>query len=199
MVMITIALLMVSEGLAGVIWGSDTKDFHHYFAGSGVFALPGGLFVSHHDAWIDGLTVLLVGLLALFFKLTRVGIALRAASTNETAAALMGVRVARVHALTWGLATVLAAIAGLLLAPRVLLDPSMMFSPLLKAFAAAVLGGLNSVLGAIVGGWLLGVIETLAGAYISTEFQATIGFTIIVLTLSVRPHGLLGRPEVKKV
>jgi branched-chain amino acid transport system permease protein len=104
-----------------------------------------------------------------------------------------------VHALTWGIAAALGATAGILIVPKVFLDPSMMFAPLLKAFAAAVLGGMNSVAGAIVGAWLLGIIETMAGAYGSTEFQASIAFLIIVLVLSVRPQGLLGRPEVKKV
>jgi len=79
------------------------------------------------------------------------------------------------------------------------LDPAMMFSPLLKSFAAAVLGGMNSVAGAIIGAWLLGVIETLAGAYVSTEFQASIAFVIIILVLTLRPEGLLGKPEIKKV
>jgi branched-chain amino acid transport system permease protein len=120
-------------------------------------------------------------------------------SQNEVAARLMGVRVARVHALTWGIATALGAVAGLLVVPKLFLDPSMMFAPLLKAFAAAVLGGMRSIAGAVVGAWLLGVIETLAGAYVSTEFQATIAFVILVLVLVIRPEGLLGKREIKKV
>jgi branched-chain amino acid transport system permease protein len=162
-------------------------------------SLPGGLVVSEHDAWIIGVALLMVLLLAVFFRTTRVGIALRAVSQNPVAAQLMGVRVARVHALTWGIATVLGATAGILIVPKLFLDPAMMFAPLLKSFAAAVLGGMNSVAGAIIGAWLLGVIETLAGAYISPEFQATIAFLIIILVLSIRPEGLLGKPEIKKV
>lgn len=198
-VMVTIAIYMVFDGLAGVVWGTDDKEFHHYFSGFETYQLGGDLITSRHDAWINGTAVFVVILLALFFRFTRVGVALRAVSQNEVAARLMGVRVPRVHALTWGIATLLAAIAGILLVPKLLLSPSMMFSPLLKAFAAAVLGGLNSVAGAIIGGWLLGVIETLAGAYVSTEFQATIAFVIIVVVLTVRPEGLLGKPEIKKV
>ena len=198
-VMMTIGMLMVTEGGAGVIWGTDTKEFHHFFANPDSISLPGGLVMSEHDAWIIGSALAMVVLLALFFRFTRIGIALRAVSQNELASQLMGVRVARVHALTWGLATTLAAVAGILIVPKLFLDPSMMFSPLLKAFAAAVLGGMNSVAGAIVGGWLLGIIETLSGAYISTEFQASIAFIIIIVVLTIRPQGLLGKPEIKKV
>ncbi|MBW2523580.1 MAG: branched-chain amino acid ABC transporter permease [Deltaproteobacteria bacterium] len=198
-VMVTIGLLMAFEGVAGVIWGTDTKEFHHYFAEAKSFSLPSGLVLSHHDAWIIGAAVGVALLLGAFFRFTRIGIALRAVSQNPVAAQLMGVRVARVHAITWGLATVLAAVAGILIVPRVFLDPSMMFAPLLKAFAAAVLGGMRSVSGAIVGGWLLGVVETMVGAYVSTEFQASIAFVIIIVVLTVRPEGLLGKPEIKKV
>lgn len=198
-VMVTIGLMIVFEGSAGIIWGTDTKEFHHVFAESGTLSLPGGLAMSVHDAWIVGVGLFIVGVLAVFFHSTRMGVALRAVSQNQVAARLMGVRVARVHAFTWAIATALGALAGLLIVPKLFLDPSMMFAPLLKAFAAAVLGGMNSVAGAIVGAWLLGIIETLAGAYVSTEFQASIAFFIIILVLTFRPEGILGKPEIKKV
>jgi branched-chain amino acid transport system permease protein len=198
-VMVTIGLLMVLEGAAGVIWGTDVKEFHHVFSQPGSIPLPAGVHLSSHDAWIIGAAALTSLGLAVFFRTTRAGIALRAVAQNEHAAELMGVRVARIHALTWGIASLLGAVAGLLIVPRLFLDPAMMFGPLLKAFAAAVLGGMNSVAGAILGAWLLGIIEVLAGAYVSTEFQATIAFVIIVLVLTFRPEGLLGRHEIKKV
>ena len=198
-VMVTIGLLMVSEGAAAAIWGADVKEFHHFFAEPKSFELLSGVHLGVHDAWIIGSAIATALLLAVFFRFTRAGIALRAVQQNETAAQLMGVRVARVHALTWGIATMLGAVAGLLIVPKLFLDPAMMFSPLLKAFAAAVLGGMSSVAGAIIGAWLLGVIEALAGAYISTEFQATIAFVIIVVVLVVRPEGLLGKHRLKKV
>jgi branched-subunit amino acid ABC-type transport system permease component len=198
-VMVTIGLLMVVEGTAGLIWGTDTKEFHHVFADPRSLTIPGGLVISTHDAWIIGVAIVMVALLAVFFRVTKIGIGLRAVSQNEVAARLMGVRVSRVHALTWGIATALGAVAGLLLVPKLFLDPSMMFAPLLKAFAAAVLGGMRSVAGAVLGAWLLGVIETLAGAYVSTQFQATIAFIIIVVVLVIRPEGLLGKSEIKKV
>jgi len=198
-VMVTIGLLMVLEGTAGAIWGTDTKEFHHYFAKLESIPLFGGAVISKHDGWIIGVAIVMTLLLTAFFRFTRIGIALRAVSQNPVAAQLMGVRVARVHALTWGIATALAAIAGVLIVPKLFLDPSMMFGPLLKAFAAAVLGGMRSVTGAVIGGWLLGVIETLVGAYVSTEFQASIAFLIIIVVLTIRPDGLLGTPEVKKV
>jgi branched-chain amino acid transport system permease protein len=198
-VMVTIGLLMVLEGAAGVIWGTDTKEFHHVFAEPKSLALPAGVHLSVHDAWIIGAAAVTALALAVFFRTTRAGIALRAVAQNERAAELMGVRVARIHALTWGIATLLGAVAGILVVPRLFLEPPMMFGPLLKAFAAAVLGGMNSVAGAIIGAWLLGIIEVLAGAYISTEFQATIAFVIIVLVLALKPEGLFGRHEIKKV
>lgn len=198
MIMVTIGLLMIVEGAAGLVWGTDTKEFHHLFAEPESFQVA-SVFVSRHDAVIIGVALAIVLVLALFFRFTRIGIALRAVSQNEVASQLMGVRVARVHSLTWGIATLLGAIAGLLVVPKLFLDPSMMFSPTLKAFAAAVLGGMNSVAGAIIGAWALGIIETLAGAYVSTEFQASIAFIIIIVVLTVRPEGLLGKPEVKKV
>jgi branched-subunit amino acid ABC-type transport system permease component len=198
-VMVTIGLLMVLEGAAGVIWGTDVKEFHHVFSDPKSIELPAGVHLSHHDAWIIGAAALTSLALAIFFRATRAGIALRAVAQNEAAAELMGVRVARIHALTWGIASLLGAGAGILIVPRLFLDPAMMFAPLLKAFAAAVLGGMNSVAGAILGAWLLGIVEVLAGAYVSTEFQATIAFVIIVLVLTLRPEGLLGRHEIKKV
>jgi branched-chain amino acid transport system permease protein len=198
MVMVTIGMLMIVEGVAGVVWGTDTKEFHHLFVEPKSIQV-GELFVSRHDLAILAVALGLVLVLALFFRFTRVGITLRAVSQNEIAAQLMGVRVARVHSLTWGIATALGAVAGLLVVPKLFLDPSMMFAPTLKAFAAAVLGGMGSVAGAIIGAWLLGVIETLVGAYVSTEFQASIAFIIIIVMLTVRPEGLLGKPEVKKV
>lgn len=199
MVMVTIGILMALEGAAGAIWGTDTKEFHHVFAESEYMSLPAGLVISEHDAWIIGAAVAMALGLALFFRFTRVGIALRAVSQNAVAAQLMGVRVSRVHSLTWGIATALGAVASLLIVPKLFLDPAMMFSPLMKAFAAAVLGGMTSITGAILGAWLLGIIEVLVGAYISTEFQATIAFVIIIVVLAVRPQGLLGTPEIKKV
>ena len=199
MVMVTIGILMALEGAAGAIWGTDMKEFHHVFADSEYMSLPAGLVISEHDAWIIAASVAMALGLALFFRFTRVGIALRAVSQNPVAAQLMGVRVSRVHSLTWGIATALGAVASLLIVPKLFLDPAMMFSPLMKAFAAAVLGGMTSVSGAILGAWLLGVIEVLVGAYISTEFQATIAFVVIVVVLAVRPQGLLGTPEIKKV
>lgn len=198
-VMVTIGLLMVMEGAAGVIWGTDVKEFHHVFSEPTSLSLPGGVHLSTHDAWIIAAAVATALALAVFFRTTRAGIALRAVAQNEHAAELMGVRVARIHALTWGIATALGAVAGILIVPRLFLDPAMMFGPLLKAFAAAVLGGMSSVAGAIIGAWLLGIIEVLAGAYISTEFQATIAFVIIVLVLTLKPEGLFGRHEIKKV
>lgn len=192
-VMASIAILMILEGLMGVLWGTDTKEFHHYFREAEAISITRDLVVPRHDLWIIGIAALLAILLAAFFRWTAVGIGLRAIADNPTGARLMGLEVPRLEAVAWGLASALAAAAGLLVVPRLFLDPTMMFGPMLKAFAAAVLGGITSVVGALIGGWLLGIIETLTGAYLSTEFQATISLVIIVLVLCLRPAGLCGK------
>jgi branched-chain amino acid transport system permease protein len=198
-VMVTIALLMILEGVSGALWGTTGLPFQHYFEESEFLALPGGLALDVRGAWVIGSSICMALALGLFFRFTRTGIALRAVSQNPVAAQLMGVRVSRVHALTWGLAASLAAVAGILVAPEAGLSPSMLFFPLTKAFAAAVLGGMTSITGAILGAWLLGVSEVLVGAYISTEFQGTLAFVIIIAVLAFRPQGLLGTPEITKV
>ncbi len=100
---------------------------------------------------------------------------------------------------TWGAAAVLATAAALLFAPTTLLNPTMMLDPLSKGFVAAVIGGMNSLPGAVVGGYVLGILELLVGVYVSLEFKASFAFLVVIIVLLVRPHGLLGRPDVKRV
>jgi len=111
----------------------------------------------------------------------------------------LGIPTRRILALSWGLAAFLGVLAGLFLAPALLLDPFFMLEPFLKGFAAAILGGLNSLPGAIVGGLILGVAESLAGAYISIAFKNTLAFLIIILVLLVRPEGMLGKEFIERV
>jgi len=124
---------------------------------------------------------------------------MRATSENLAAAQTMGIPTRSILALSWGLAAILGVIAGLFLAPALLLDPFFMLEPFLKGFAAAILGGLNSLPGAIVGGLILGVSESLAGGYISIAFKNTFAFLIIILVLLVRPEGLLGTEFKERV
>jgi branched-chain amino acid transport system permease protein len=127
------------------------------------------------------------------------GIAIRATQQDPISARLMGIRTKRVFSLTWGLSSLIGALAGLLIAPIATLDPNMMLEPLLKGFAAAVLGGMTSLPGAALGGFMLGVIENLFGGYVSLEFKSVVAFVIIVFILCVRPSGLFSKHYIKKV
>jgi branched-chain amino acid transport system permease protein len=141
-------------------------------------------------------------LLALFFRFTKLGLGMRAAAVNRDSSRLVGVRVSWMLALGWGIATVLGAVAGMMIAPVVFLDPNMMQTILLYAFAAAVLGGLDSPLGAVVGGILLGVTITLLGRYvgfIGSTLKLPAALLLILVLLLVRPGGLFGKVAVRRV
>ena len=144
----------------------------------------------------------LVALLALFFRFTKLGLALRAAAVNPDSSRLVGIRVGWMFALGWGIAAVLGAVAGMMIAPVVFLDPNMMQTILLYAFAAAVLGGLDSPIGAVVGGILLGVTITLLGRYVGflgSTLKLPAALMLILVLLLVRPSGLFGRVAVRRV
>lgn len=143
--------------------------------------------------------LVLMGLLYILVQRTRVGLAMRAVSQNLVAAQALGIPAKRIFAVTWGLASATGAAAGILLAPVTFLDPFMMVDPFLKGFAAAVLGGIDSMPGAILGGLILGVAEALFGGYVSVKFKTTLAFAIIILVLVIRPEGLLGREYKRRV
>jgi branched-chain amino acid transport system permease protein len=140
--------------------------------------------------------------LFVFFRYTRIGLAMRAAAGNPVSARLVGIRVAWMVALGWGMAAAIGAIAGMLIAPVVFLEPNMMISILLYGFAGAVLGGLTSPGGAVIGGFAIGIMENLAGTYIPVvggELKLTIALVVIVVVLIFRPGGLFGRTAVLRV
>jgi branched-chain amino acid transport system permease protein len=130
---------------------------------------------------------------------TRLGLAMRATSENLPAAQTLGIPTRRVLSLSWGLAALLGVLAGLFLAPALLLDPFFMLEPFMKGFAAAILGGMNSLPGAIVGGLILGVAESLAGGYLTVAFKNTLAFVVIIGVLLIRPEGLLGEEFIERV
>ena len=199
-VIVTLGLLVVLNGLAAMIWGSDVKNFPSPFSTRPVHV--GGVAFSIQDLGIIGVSVGLVAVLWLFFRFTKLGLALRAAAVNPDESRLVGVRVSWMLALGWGIAAVLGAVSGLMVAPIVFLEPNMMQGVLLYALAAAVLGGLDSPLGAVVGGLLLGVTLNLVGTYvdfIGSELQLAVGLAIILGVLLVRPAGLFGREAVWRV
>ncbi len=142
--------------------------------------------------------VLMVGVFA-FFRFTKLGVAMQATQQDSMAARINGVPTRRVVGLTFGISSVIGAVAALLTAPLITLDTTLMWDPLLKGFAAAVLGGMNAPVGAVLGGYLLGMIENLFGAYISVEFKSAVAFLVIILVLWFRPSGLFARHYKRKV
>jgi len=197
-VVVFIAMFAILNSVAGFIWDYNVKTFPTPF---GSRPLLGNGLISSHDAGMIGVTMIMLVLLYLFFRYTRIGLAMRAAAANPESARLAGIRVSWMIALGWGMAAGIGAVAGMLIAPVVFLEPNMMASVLLYGFAAAVLGGLTSPGGAVLGGFIVGVIENLAGTipYVGGELKLTIALVIIVAVLVVRPGGLFGQRIVNRV
>jgi branched-chain amino acid transport system permease protein len=198
-VVVFIALFAIFNSLAGFIWDFSIKPFPTPF---GTAPLFGSGLVSAHQAGMIAVTLLVLAFLYGFFRYTAVGLQMRAAAGNPASARLVGIRVGWMVALGWGMAAAIGAIAGLLIAPVVFLDPNMMLGILLYGFAAAVLGGLDSPGGAVVGGFTVGILENLVATYVPVvgpELKLPIALIIIVTVLVVRPGGLFGRVHVQRV
>jgi branched-chain amino acid transport system permease protein len=193
----TIGLWLIFHHAAGWIWGYDPVRFPSLFSPAPVDIL--GARVAENSLGIIGVSLAVVVLLYLFFEHTRMGVAMRAASMNRRAAQLMGVNIDRVALVAWALAAAISVVSGFLVAPLTFLDFEMMFAVLLKAFAGAILGGFNSLPGAVVGCLVIGVVENLFAAYVSTAFKDTFAFAIIIAVLMFRPQGLFTRRIEKKV
>ena len=194
-----IALFAIVNSVAGLIWDFTIKQFPTPF-GSAPFL--GSQLISTHQAGMIGVTLLLLAFLFFFFRFTRIGLAMRAAATLPESARLVGINTSWMIALGWGMASGIGAIAGMLIAPVVFLEPNMMGGVLLYGFAAAVLGGLTSPFGAVMGGFLVGIIENLVGTYIpgvGNELKLPIALALIVIVLVIKPSGLFGRSIVQRV
>ena len=199
-VIITIGLLLLLNGLMTWIWSGEVRSVPSPFPTRTIDV--GGVAISVQDIGTIAVCLVSVVVLWAFFQFTKVGLALRAAAVNPAEARLVGVRVPWMLGLGWGLAAMLGAIAGMLTAPTVFLDPSMMQAVLIYAFAAAVLGGIDSPVGAVVGGLLLGVGLNLLGTYVDfvgADLRLPAALLVILVVLLLRPAGLFGKPEVKKV
>jgi branched-chain amino acid transport system permease protein len=204
-VIVTIGLLVAINGFVVWKWGGEPQQLQSPF-GTSTYDV-GGVIVAANDIGTIAVALGIVVLLWLLFQFTKVGLALRAAAVNPEEATLVGVRVTWMLALGWGLAALLGAVAGMLTAPTVGLDPNMMAPVLIYAFAAAILGGIDSPLGAVVGGLLLGVLLNLLsylsqyGAFdwFTEELRLPMALLVILVVLLVRPQGIFGRPEVKRV
>jgi branched-chain amino acid transport system permease protein len=198
-IVVFIALFGILNSGAGFIWDFTIKAFPNPF---GTRPLFGQGIISIHDAGMIVVIITLLVLLFAFFRYTRVGLAMRATAANPESARLVGIRVGWMIALGWGMAAAIGAVAGMMIAPVVFLEPNMMLSILLYGFAGAVVGGLTSPLGAVIGGFSVGVVENLAGTfipYVGRELKLTIALALIVAVLTVRPSGLFGRVVVTRV
>ncbi len=194
-----IALFAILNSLAGFIWDFTIKPFPTPF---GTRSVLGEGLLSAHQAGMIAVTLVVLVLLFIFFRYTNTGLAMRAAAANPDSARLVGIRVGWTTALGWGMAAAIGAVAGMLIAPVVFLEPNMMLTILLYGFAGAVLGGLTSPAGAVLGGILVGITENMAGAYIPVvggELKLPIALVLIVAVLVVKPSGLLGRATVQRV
>jgi branched-chain amino acid transport system permease protein len=194
-----IALFSILNSADGQVWDYTIKSFPTPFGHKPLF---GSGLIDTHEAGMIAITLVLLGLLYLFFRGTRLGLAMRAAAANPESARLVGVRVGWMTALGWGMAAALGAVAGMLIAPVVFLDPNMMIGVLIYGFAGAVLGGMSSPGGAVVGGFLVGIIEALTGTFIpyfGQELKLTLALLVIVTVLMFRPTGLFGRRIVSRV
>ncbi len=198
-VMVTIGLGTLCYGVASWLWKAEPRSYPRAEAVIGPPIKLGDVAVTREELTFLGVGFLMSVILFLFFRYTMVGTALRAIAQNSFAARLMGINVGRLNGFAWGLALMLAALAGILAAPKLQLEPGMMVDVGVKAFAAAVLGGITSLPGALLGGLLIGIIDNLAGFYLPDGLRATIAFLIIVVVLAIRPNGLLGKTVRKKV
>jgi len=198
LIVITLGIEMVLYGVVGWKWGAEQKEFPFPVSDTELIRL-GSVVVSHLNLVTVGTaTVVMLGLY-LFFRHTRLGIAMKATQQNPLGARINGIPTRNVLSFAWALSSVVGATAGMLLAPSATLDPNLMLDPLLKAFASAVLGGMTSLVGAVVGGYALGVVENLVGGYVSLDLRSVVAFVVIVVALCLRPSGLLARHYVRKV
>jgi branched-chain amino acid transport system permease protein len=199
-VIVTVGMFILIDGLVTWKWGADLKFMKAPF-GNTVYN-AGGVAFAQQDIGVLLVSILSVVLLWVLFQFTKLGLAMRAAALRPAAAALVGVRVNWMLAMGWGLAAVLGAVAGLMTEPTQFLQPTMMQAILLYAFAAAVLGGLESPVGAVIGGLALGVFLNLIGQYVgfaTSELRLPIAFAVLLLVLLLKPNGLFGRKQVRRV
>jgi len=197
-IVITLGLALVLQGMAALLWGTDPKTLPFPLSDVKVYRM-GEVVISQISVGSFAVGLALMAGLYVLVQHSRIGLAMRAVSQNAVASQILGIPVRQILVLTWGLASSLGAAAGILLAPVTLLDPYMMLDPFLKGFAAAVLGGIDSMPGAALGGVLLGIAEAVFAGYVSVKFKTTLAFLIIIAVLVLRPEGLLGREYRRRV
>jgi len=200
LVIVTLGLLILLNSGAGWIWGFNNRSFPSIFGDATVTIA--GVRIDVESLGIVAMMLVVVGLLFVLFQRTKLGLAMRAVAMNPESSRLAGIRVGRTLMIGWGLAATVGALAGVLVAPRLFLDVNFMGAVLIYSFAAATLGGFDSPIGAIVGGWIIGITETLAGYYvdfIGADLKILVPLGIILVVLMIRPSGLFGSREVARV
>ena len=195
-IVVFIALFQIFNAGAGFIWEFTIKEFPSPFPEKLPFDT---VLIGPHELGMTLITLIMLGLIFSFFRFTPIGLAMRAAAASPESARLVGISVGWMVALGWGLAAAIGAVGGMMIAPVVYLEPNMMLGILLYGFAGAVVGGLSSPGGAVVGGFLMGVIEPLAGMAIGSELKLTVALVVIVIILIFKPSGLFGRVVVQRV
>jgi branched-chain amino acid transport system permease protein len=197
LVIVFIGLLVIVNSTASWIFGTTLKTFPSPFPDQ---PLWGNRYISNHELGSIGIVLIIVAMLYVFFRHTPLGLAMRGAAENPVSSRLVGIRVGWMLALGWGLAAAIGSVSGMMVAPILYLDSSMMGGVLIYAFAGALLGGLDNPWGAALGGFIVGVMENVLGAYvIGTQLKLSVALIVIVAVLLVRPSGLFGRTVVTRV
>ena len=199
LVLVTLGLFAIFNGLSGLIWGYVVRPFPSPFPTRPVFIA--GVGISYQDLGLIAVSAVVLVMIWLFFSRTRLGLMMRSSALYPEASRLLGVRVGWMLALGWGLAAAVGAVSGMMVAPITVLDPSLMQSVLLYSFTAAVLGGIESPIGAVAGGIAVGVLLALVGTYVphAEDLRLVFGFVVIIVVLIVKPGGLFGRAHVERV
>jgi branched-chain amino acid transport system permease protein len=196
-VIVFIGLLVIVNSVAGWLFDYTPKTFPSPFPDRPWY---GSRYISAHEVGMILVTLCMLALIFAFFRFTPLGLAMRGAAQNPVSSRLVGVRVGWMLAFGWGLAGVIGAVAGMMAAPIVYLDPNMMAGILLYGFAGALVGGIENPLGAAVGGFMVGVLENVAGAYVvGTELKLSVALVIIIGVLVVKPSGLFGKRLLTRV
>lgn len=192
-IVLTLGLLLLIEGLVGVIWGFQPKSIPKVLGGAPLQV--GSYSLDRNSAFIAGLTLVLGGVLYAVYRFTRIGLAMRAVAEDREVATLMGVPARRYVTASWAIGVLVTGLAAILVAPSTGIEPSYMDQISVFGFAAAVLGGFGSLIGAVVGGFLIGIGSDLVAGYLNPNLQLTLVFLLIVVVLYVRPEGLFGDPD----
>ena len=200
LVIVTLGLATLVNGLAGFIFGSSLHLFPSPFSTQTMSVA--GAVITYRDLGVMAVSAVVLVLIYALLQRTRIGLAMRAAAHHPEPSRLLGIRVSWMLALGWGLASAAGAASGMMVAPLLVLEPNMMQTVIIYAFAAAVLGGIESPLGAVVGGLIVGVTVNLAGVYIpfvGGDLELAVAFVIIIAVVLLRPHGLFGHGAVRRV